>query len=122
MNNLIDWLSKINVVSAREKLSCNLWFETEKDRNDFVAWFNERKMNMPQDQGNAQLQFYYRNHVGRYTLRNAIPKRIEFTKTEWHPDMQWILHAYDIDKKADRSFALKDCDFYNPTMEGKNNV
>lgn len=74
------------------------------------------------DHGNAMLQFNYRNHTGKYRIRKAIPKSIQFTKTEWHPEMQWILLAYDVEKKADRSFALKDCDFYNPTMEGKNNT
>ena len=31
---------------------------------------------------------------------------LEFIKTEWHPDKQWILNAWDVRKNAYRSFAM----------------
>jgi predicted DNA-binding transcriptional regulator YafY len=55
--------------------------------------------------------FQYTNYKGEKSLRRAIPKRIRFEGTVWHPEPQWILYAYDIDKKAERGFALQDCVF-----------
>lgn len=50
----------------------------------------------------------YTNHRNETSLRNIIPKRIWFGKTDYHPEEQWLLEAYDCDKQADRNFAIKD--------------
>ena len=50
----------------------------------------------------------YTNYRGETALRRIIPKDIWFGKTDWHPEEQWLLNALDIDKGANRSFALKD--------------
>jgi predicted DNA-binding transcriptional regulator YafY len=50
----------------------------------------------------------YRNHRGEEGLRRIVPRSIEFTATEWHPEPQWVLHAFDLDRDAERTFALKD--------------
>lgn len=50
----------------------------------------------------------YTNYKGETALRKIIPENIWFGKTEWHPEDQWLLDAYDVEKKAKRSFALKD--------------
>lgn len=50
----------------------------------------------------------YTNYRGETAIRKIIPKEIWFGKTEWHPEEQWLLNAHDIEKKADRSFAMKD--------------
>ena len=50
----------------------------------------------------------YTNYRGETSVRRIVPKRIWFGKTDWHPEDQWILDAYDLEKKADRGFALKD--------------
>lgn len=55
--------------------------------------------------------FHYTNYKGENALRRAIPRRVAFESTAWHPEPQWILYAYDIDKRAERGFALKDCEF-----------
>ena len=34
--------------------------------------------------------------------------KYEFKATQWHPEEQWILNAMDIDKNAQRAFAIKD--------------
>ncbi len=65
----------------------------------------------PAKQDRTIIEFNYKNHAGKYRLRRVIPEQLEFTKTQWHPERQWILHCYDMDKRAQRSFALKDCDF-----------
>ena len=54
------------------------------------------------------VKILYKNWKGKTSYRNIIPKSIEFKSTEWHNEEQWILNAWDIDKKAERGFALKD--------------
>lgn len=54
-----------------------------------------------------QVKILYTNWKGVTSYRNIIPKSIEFKSTDWHKDKQWILNAYDVDKQADRGFAVK---------------
>jgi predicted DNA-binding transcriptional regulator YafY len=49
----------------------------------------------------------YTNHRGETSVRRIVPKRIWFGKTAWHPEEQWILNAFDVDRGADRGFAMK---------------
>jgi predicted DNA-binding transcriptional regulator YafY len=57
---------------------------------------------------NQKVKILYTNWKGVTSYRNIVPKFIEFKSTEWHPEEQWILNAFDVDKQADRAFALKD--------------
>lgn len=66
---------------------------------------NERSI---QEQHNTPLVFLYTNHEGKESFRHAVPKSIRFDSTEWHPEKQWIMRAWDVDKKAMRDFAMKD--------------
>lgn len=50
----------------------------------------------------------YTNYRGETAQRTIIPKSVRFGSTEWHPEPQWLLLAYDSDKGADREFALRD--------------
>ena len=54
------------------------------------------------------VKILYTNWKGVTSYRNIIPQSIEFKSTEWHPNEQWILNAFDIDKNDIRGFALKD--------------
>lgn len=60
---------------------------------------------------NKRINFNYKNYRGEISLRTAEPKRLFFGTSQWHPEHQWLLLAYDIDKEEERTFALKDCDF-----------
>lgn len=55
-----------------------------------------------------QIQILYINWKGIMNYRNIIPENIYFTSTQWHPQEQWILHAFDLDKQEYRDFAIKD--------------
>lgn len=57
---------------------------------------------------NQKVKILYTNWKGVTSYRNIVPKSVEFKSTEWHPEEQWILNAFDVDKQADRAFALKD--------------
>ena len=50
----------------------------------------------------------YTNYKGKTAVRKIIPQDIYFGSTEWHPENQWLMRAYDVDKEADRTFAIKD--------------
>lgn len=57
------------------------------------------------------IKFKYTNYKGVTSIRTVEPVAIIMAHNEWHPEEQWMLRAYDMDKKAMRSFALKHCDF-----------
>jgi predicted DNA-binding transcriptional regulator YafY len=50
----------------------------------------------------------YTNYRGETSVRRIVPLRIRFAATEWHPTEQWLMDAYDLDRQAERSFALSD--------------
>ena len=54
------------------------------------------------------VKILYTNYRGETAVRLILPDKIWFGKTEWHPDEQWLLDAYDIHKQAKRSFALRE--------------
>lgn len=57
------------------------------------------------------ITFHYTNYRGECRMRRAVPRRLAFERTEWHPEPQWILYAFDVEKGAERGFALRDCEF-----------
>lgn len=50
----------------------------------------------------------YRNWRGEVSERSIIPEIVWFGSTDWHPEPQWLVKAFDTDKGAKRDFALKD--------------
>ena len=50
----------------------------------------------------------YTNYKGEVALRRIVPRHIHFISTEWHPEPQWVMEAFDLDRGADRSFAIRD--------------
>ncbi len=58
-----------------------------------------------------EIRLDYRNYRGLRTYRVISPVGVWFGFTEWHPQPQWLLHAYDWGKEDFRDFALSDCNF-----------
>ena len=54
------------------------------------------------------LTFEYTNYRNETSIRKAIPTRIWHGRTKYHPEHQWLLTAFDVDKKAYRDFAMID--------------
>lgn len=52
------------------------------------------------------LVFTYRNHRGKIAERRVRPISVRYGSTEWHPEPQWLLRAFDLDKQAEREFAM----------------
>lgn len=50
----------------------------------------------------------YTNYKGVTATREILPLEILFGHTDWHPEDQWLLRAFDIAKQAERTFAVKD--------------
>ena len=61
----------------------------------------------PQPEGEP-VTLTYTNWRGETARRTLTPKRIWWGATDWHPEPQWLLTAFDAEKQADRDFALKD--------------
>jgi predicted DNA-binding transcriptional regulator YafY len=57
-----------------------------------------------------RLTFNYTNHRGETNTRrvecNGSPAF--WGATGWHPEPQWLLDMFDLDRKAWRAFAMKD--------------
>ena len=54
------------------------------------------------------VKILYTNYRGETKIRKIIPDKIWFGKTDWHQEKQWLFDAFDMDKNAERSFAIKD--------------
>lgn len=50
----------------------------------------------------------YKNWKCEVGIRKILPSHLWFGKTEYHPEKQWLINAMDVDKRADRDFALND--------------
>lgn len=57
---------------------------------------------------NQAVTIVYTNYKGVTAIRRIIPISIFFGHTDWHKEDQWILNAFDLDKEAERGFAMKD--------------
>jgi predicted DNA-binding transcriptional regulator YafY len=52
-------------------------------------------------------KFTYVNYKNITNNRNINPIKLYYGNTEWYPENQWLLKAYDIEKKEIRVFAMK---------------
>lgn len=58
---------------------------------------------------NNFVRFKYKNHRGETRIRSAIVIYFQLGVTPYHgEEPQFFLHAFDIEKNAPRSFAVKD--------------
>jgi predicted DNA-binding transcriptional regulator YafY len=48
----------------------------------------------------------YINHRSVRSFRRVEPLRLWFGSVKWHPGPQWIMEAFDLEKQANRSFAM----------------
>lgn len=54
------------------------------------------------------LTFIYKNYKGQTSERTVLPAGVLYGSNEYHKEKQYFLHAWDVEKKAYRDFALKD--------------
>lgn len=53
------------------------------------------------------VKLFYKNWRGEIAERAIIPRSVRYGSTEWHTEPQWLLLALDVEKNAEREFALK---------------
>ena len=54
--------------------------------------------------------------------RHVIPVTVFFGYADWHPEPQWFLKAWDLDRQAERDFPLRECDFGDLRNRGRPDV
>ena len=54
------------------------------------------------------VRILYTNYKGVKAWRSIVPGQLRFAATEHHTEPQWILDAHDVEKNAQRSFAMRD--------------
>lgn len=59
------------------------------------------------------IKIQYKNYRGEIGWREIVPISVYFGSTEFHPEPQWLMLAMDVDKNANRDFALKDIISWN---------
>lgn len=54
------------------------------------------------------VRILYTNYKGETAWRVIEPRAVCWGSNEWHPEPQWLLDAWDADRQAVRTFAMKD--------------
>jgi hypothetical protein len=54
------------------------------------------------------MQFRYKNYRGKMGIRNVLVKGFFYGETAYHPMPQFFLSGFDLDKEANREFAVND--------------
>lgn len=50
----------------------------------------------------------YTNYRGEKGIRTIVPISFYFGSTEYHPQEQWLVKLWDVDRQAERVYALKE--------------
>jgi len=58
--------------------------------------------------GIVYLRVLYKNWKGMITERDIVSREVVFGSTEWHTEPQWLMIAFCLNKRAMRTFAMKD--------------
>lgn len=53
------------------------------------------------------LTVVYTNWKGETSPRRIIPLQFSYGKTDYHPEEQWLLRVWDLDKQDYRTYALQ---------------
>jgi len=58
----------------------------------------------------------YTNYRGERGVRIIYPEKVFWGRNEWHPIDQWLMEAFDVEKNALRTFAMKDIHGWDVTL------
>lgn len=74
------------------------------------SWFDQRVDDeLPEpDEETPPLEMLYTNWKGEASWRRVRPDCVYFGSSAYHPEPQWLMDAYDVDRQSSRTFALKD--------------
>jgi predicted DNA-binding transcriptional regulator YafY len=68
-----------------------------------LVWLSDGRREMSKER---EVVIDYTNWRGERAHRRIIPLGVSFTSNEWHPTPQWLLLAIDVEKDAERTFAM----------------
>jgi len=71
----------------------------------------------PEIDTDQHIRFTYKNYRGDLGQRLVQPIRTWFGRTTYHPKRQWLLKAWDFDRRATRDFAMADISGWKPAWE-----
>ncbi len=54
------------------------------------------------------IKIEYTNYRGEKGVRTIVPISFFFGTTEYHPQEQWLIKLWDVDRQAERIYALKE--------------
>lgn len=54
------------------------------------------------------IKFKYTNWKGKTSIRNVIVTGLIYGSNDWHKEVQLFVEGYDLDKKENRTYAVKD--------------
>ena len=75
---------------------------------------NSSKLTKIESEPSDRVEIAYVNYKDELVVRVIQPLNLWFGGNEWHPEPQWLLHAYDFTKDAHRMFAMKDVKCWRP--------
>jgi hypothetical protein len=61
-----------------------------------------------------EVEFTYTNWKGETKQRRAVFTLLQWGSNEWHKEPQLLVYGYDLDKKAPRTYALRDISDIKP--------
>ena len=62
----------------------------------------------------AEVEFTYTNWKGETKQRRAVFTTLFWGSNEWHKEPQLLIYGYDLDKRASRTYAVKDISDLKP--------
>jgi hypothetical protein len=86
------------------------WHEVNKE-NNAVSLTSDRSGHRATQMADAltkKVRIDYTNYRGERAVREVVPHSIWHGTTDHHPKAQWLMTAWDVDKRALRTFALCD--------------
>ncbi len=86
------------------------WHQSKGDNRElweFLGWSEDDYANHV-EQGRALVAIDYTNYRGERSTRRVRPRRLYYGQTMHHPELQYLMDAWDFDKDAERTFAMKD--------------
>ncbi|QWK79424.1 WYL domain-containing protein [Ochrobactrum sp. BTU1] len=98
-----------NFIKAQRNREANCHINLAELRGHMLKFIGTKTVDTPV----KEIRFRYMNWRGESSIRAVIPIQIWFGSTEWHPEDQWFLKATDLEKGAERDFALLDINFHD---------
>jgi len=62
----------------------------------------------------VEVEFTYTNWKGETKQRKAVFTTLFWGSNEWHKEPQFLIYGYDLDKRASRTYAVKDISDLKP--------